>query len=214
MGIVERITCGLVLAGLVSLGYSGRTTSGRVPEQQPKVLVEARMLQISDALWARLGVGNAPVSPQNVTIPYASLLYALGEPNAVRIIASARAVARVGQTETVTTGEKMKYLLPTPDGGPEPRVTETPVGTTLTIRPLDVREGKIVLGVKFVSSRVQQPQRIDHASSLPIGPPAISTQTAAHGGLSLTPGEPMIVGGLAASGRHAYTLIRAEVLAN
>ncbi len=172
------------------------------------------MLQISDALWAKLGVGNGPVPPRNVTVPYASLLYALGEPNAVRIIASAQASARVGQTETVTIGEKMKYLLPTPDGGLEPRITETPVGTTLTIRPLDLREGKVVVDVKFVSSRAQRPQKVDPASSLPIGPPVLSTQTATNGGLSLIPGEPMIVGGLAASGLHTYTLIRAQVLAN
>jgi hypothetical protein len=200
--------------GLLPVGCWAGRASGRVPEQQPKVLVEARMLQISDALWTKLGVGNAPVPPQNVTVPYASLLYALGEPNAVRIVASAQATAHVGQTETVTTGEKMKYLLPAPGGALEPRVTETPIGTTLTIRPLGLRGGKILLDVKFVSSRAQRPQKVDPGSSLPIGPPVISTQTAAHEGLSFTPGEPMIAGGLAASGLHTYTLIRAEVVAN
>ena len=119
------------------------------------------MLQISDALWAKLGIGNALVPPQSVTVPYTSLLYALGDPNAVRIVASAQASARIGQTETVTTGEKMKYLLPTPDDALEPRATEAPIGTTLTIRPLDWRQGKIVLDVKFVSSRAQQPQKVD-----------------------------------------------------
>ncbi|MCL5282208.1 MAG: hypothetical protein M1376_20150 [Planctomycetes bacterium] len=88
------------------------------------------------------------------------------------------------------------------------------VGTTLTIRPLDWRAGKIVLSMKFMSSRVQRPQKVDPGSSLPSGPPVISTQAAAHAGLSLTPGEPMIVSGLGASGLHAYTLIRAEALAN
>ncbi len=211
---VRRIACGLVLMGLLPLGYSAGGASSRVSEQQPKVLVEARMLQISDALWAKLGVGSAPMPPEKVTIPYASLLYVLGEPNAVRIIASAQASARVGQTETVTTGEKMKYLLPTPDGALEPRATEVPIGTTLTIRPLDLREGKVLLGVKFVSLRAQRPQKIDPGSSLPIGPPVISTQTVNNGGLFLTPGEPMIVGGLVTSGLHAYTLIRVEVLAD
>ena len=77
---------------------------------------------------------------------------------------------------------------------------------------MDLREGKVVLEVRFESSRTQRPQKVDPASALPIGPPVISTQTAAHGGLSLTPGEPMIVGGLAASGLHMYTVIRVAVL--
>jgi hypothetical protein len=214
MGTLGRIAGGFVLVGLVTVGGSAATSSGRAEQREPRILVDARMVQISDALWAKLGGGNAPVPPQKVTVPYASLLYALGEPNAVRIIASARAVARVGQTETVTTGEKMNYLLPTPDGVLEPRVTEDPIGTTLTIRPLDLREGKVLLGVKFVSLRVQRPQKVDPGSSLPIGPPMISTQTASNGGLFLTPGEPVIASGFAAPGLHGFTLIRAEVLAN
>jgi len=54
VGTVGRITCSLVLVGLLPVGCAAGTVSGCAPEQQPKVLVEARMLQISDAergLW-------------------------------------------------------------------------------------------------------------------------------------------------------------------
>jgi hypothetical protein len=50
MGIVGRIAYGLVLAGLLPMGCSAGRASGRAQERQPKVLVEARIVRISDAL--------------------------------------------------------------------------------------------------------------------------------------------------------------------
>ncbi len=214
MRTVERVACSLIVVSLLPMGIRAAATSGRAGRGEPKILVEARIVQISDALSAKLGVGGRPAPAQNVAIPLASLLYALGEPNAVRTIATARGEARVGQTETITTGAKMQFLLPTPGGALEPRTTETPIGTTLTIRPLALRESKIMLGYEFASSRLLRPLKVDPGSSLPIGPPLLSTQRSANGGLALTPGEPLMVGGLDASGTHTCIVIRAEVLSD
>jgi len=172
------------------------------------------MMQISDALWAKLDVGNGQALSKNVTVPLASLLYALGEPNAVRIVASAKVEARVGQTEEVHTGEKMKFFMPTPSGGLEPQTTDTPIGTTLTVRPLELREHEILLHVEFRHSRAQRPQKVDPGTSLPIGSPLISSQMLVNATVHVTPGEPMIVGGMSSTGIHMHTLIRAEVLTN
>ena len=62
MGIVRRIAYGLVLAGLLPMGCSAGTASGRARERQPKVPVEARIVRTSDALWAQLGVCNDPAN--------------------------------------------------------------------------------------------------------------------------------------------------------
>jgi hypothetical protein len=192
---------------------AGRSLVG-AGDRPPKILVEARIVQISDGLWAKLGVGNGPAPARNVTMPLASLLYVLGEPNAVRAVASARAEARVGQTGEVHTGEKMRFLMPTPSGQLQTMATDTPVGTALTVRPLAVREHDILLQVEFTHSQAQRPQKVDPASSLPVGPPIINSQKLINAELHLTPGEPMIAGGLSGSGIHTYTLIRVEVLPN
>lgn len=214
MGTVRRAAYGLIVASLLPMGIRAAATSGSAGQGEPKILVEARMVQISDALSQKLGTGGVPAPGKNVTMPLASLLYALGEPNAVRTIAVAKAQARVGETQTITTGAKLKFLLPTPGGSSEPKTTETPVGTTLTIRPLAVRDRDLALHVQFRHARVEQPQKVDPASSLPVGPPLISSQTLINGELHLTPGEPMMAGGLDAPGTHLYTLIRAEVLSD
>ena len=214
MGTMRRFICGLVGIGLLSMGVSAGTTVGRGDPRQLKILVEARTVQISDALWTKLDAGKGGPVVKDVTLPLASLLYALGEPNAVRTIAAARAQARVGQTEVVSTGQKMKFLVPTPSGGLEPQTTDTPIGTTLTVQPLALHEGKIQLHVKFRHSEAVRPQKMDPASALPIGPPMFSTQDLVNGALHLTPGEPIVAGGLSSSGLHTYTLIRAEVLPN
>ncbi len=195
--------------------HKKRNIQKYLPKKYHGVLtLKLRMVQISDALSKKLGVGGVPAPGKNVTIPVASLLYALGESNAVRISASAREEARVGQTETITTGEKMKSLLPTPGGALEPRTTETPIGTTLTIRPLALNEGNVVLDVEFASYRLLRSLQVDPASSVPIGPPLVSTQKSANGELSLTPGAPLMVGGWDAPGTPMYTVIRAEILSN
>jgi hypothetical protein len=108
----------------------------------------------------------------------------------------------------------MEYLLPTPNGAREPKTTETPVGTVLTVRPLAVRGRDVTVHVKFAHSRAQWPQTMDAGSSLPIGPPIMSTQTLTSATLQLTSGEPMIASGFDASGAHTFTVIRAEVLPN
>ena len=214
METVRRIASGMVLVGLLSMGISAGRSAAGDGDRQSRVLVEARIVQISDGLWAKLGVGNGPAPATNVTMPLASLLYALGEPNAVRVIASARAEARVGQTGEAHTGEKLKFLVPAPAGQVQTMTTDTPVGTALTIRPLELREHEILLHVRFTHSQAQRSQKVDPASSLPVGPPLINSQQLLNGALHLTPGEPLIAGGLSGSGIHTYALIRAEVLLN
>jgi hypothetical protein len=200
--------------GLLAMGISAGRSAAGAGDRQPKILVEARIVQISDGLWAKLGVGDVPTPSKNVTMPLASLLYALGEPNAVRTVVSAQAEARVGQTGEVHTGERLEFLVPTPSGQLQTMTTDTPVGTALTVRPLELREHDILLHVQFTHSQAQRPQKVDPASSLPVGPPLINAQQLLNGALHLTPGEPMIAGGLSAFGIHTYTLIRAEVLPN
>lgn len=214
MGMVGRIGSGLVLIGLLSMGIAAGTSSRRGEEQPPKILVEARIVQISETLWVKLGVGDRQAHSKDVTIPLASLLYALGEPNAVRTIASAQAAARVGQTEVVQTGAKMKFLMATPGGTLEPETTDTPIGTSLTIRPLEVRDGGIQVQVEFTHSQAQRPAKVDLGSSLPIGPPIVNSHQHLKTELHLTSGEPMIAGGMSASNDHTYIVIRAQVVSN
>jgi hypothetical protein len=82
------------------------------------------------------------------------------------------------------------------------------------VQPLTLRERKILLRVEFTHSEALRPQKVDPGTSLPIGSPVISSQTLLNRELPLTPGEPMIVGGLDSSGLHLRTIIRAEVLSN
>ena len=126
----------------------------------------------------------------------------------------AQAEACVGQTGEVHTGEKLKFLVPTPGGELQPMTTDTPVGTALTVRPLALREHEILLHVEFTHSQAQRPQKVDPGSSLPVGPPVIKSQQLLNAELHLTPGEPLIAGGLSGSGIHTYTLLRAEVVPN
>ena len=46
------------------------------------------------------------------------------------------------------------------------------------------------------------------------GSPIVNSQTLVNAELHLTPGEPMIAGGMGKAGLHAYTVIRAEVLSD
>ncbi len=173
MRTLGRVAGGFVLVGLLTIGVSATASFRRAEQQEPRILVEARTVQISDALSKKLGTGGVPAPAKNVTMPLAVLLYALGEPNAVRTTAAAQVEARVGQIQASDAGRQLEYLLPTPGGAREPKTTETPVGTVLTVRPLAVRGRDVTVHVKFTHSRAQWPQKVDAGSSLPLGPPII-----------------------------------------
>jgi hypothetical protein len=196
------------------MGTSARTPSGRAGDRQPKILIEARMVQVNAALWTKLGVSSDQMRSRNVTIPTASLLFVLGDPNVVRITASARAEACVGETEVVQTGERMKFLIQTPTGALEPRTTDTPVGTTLTVQPLTLHKEEVLLRVEFTHSRVVRPQMIHPGSSLPVGAPVLSSQKLINAEVNVRLGEPMIAASVARPGAHTFILIRAEVLSD
>jgi hypothetical protein len=212
MGTLGRVACSCVL--VTAMGLALGESSKRAEDRRPQILVEARIVQISGTLWSKLGVPNDPALSTEVTIPLAPLLYALGEPNAVRTVAAAKAQARFGQTEVVSTGEPMKYLLRTPGGALEPGTTETPVGTSLTVLPLALSEGRILLRMEFTHSSAERPREVDPNSSLPIGLPIISRYKHATTA-QLLAGQPMIVGGVQGDSiSRTYALICASVIAD
>src|SRR5512147_1450889 len=75
MGTLGRIAGGFALVGLLTVGGSAATRSGRAEQREPRILVEARMVQISDALSKKLGTVGVPAAAKNVTMPLAALLY-------------------------------------------------------------------------------------------------------------------------------------------
>ncbi|MCJ7778482.1 MAG: hypothetical protein MUP16_09230, partial [Sedimentisphaerales bacterium] len=153
---------------------------------------------------------NAPPS-SNITVPLASLLYVLAEPNAVKTISSPKIVVYAGQTGQITDGQKLKYLVKKDDGSFEVKTTDMPVGTTLETTPVIDKDGGILLNFKFEHYTVAPPEETDPQTSLPIGTPTISCSSL-NTRLKLKPGEPMIAGEIEKSAAQGFVLVRVEIL--
>jgi Flp pilus assembly secretin CpaC len=200
------------LAGLLAVSILCAKSACGPEISERQVLVEAMMLEVSSDALDRLQIGQDVIPSSKVTVPLATLLYVLANPNAVKTIVSPKIVVYTGQTGQVTDAQKLKYLAKTDEGSFEERTTVMPVGTTLEARPRIDKEGDILLDFKFEHFAAASPKEIDPQTSLRIGPPIISCSSV-NTRLKLKPGQPMIAGGIEKPTGRGFILVRAEILA-
>lgn len=211
MNKFSRPVCIVVLACLPVIGilYAKSPVDSQRPKQ--KVLVEAMIVQISGDTLDKLQIGRSVEPSSKVTVPLATLLYILADPNAVKTIAHTKLVVLAGHTATSTNQQKVKYLVERNDGSFEQKTSEMSIGTELQAAPVIDKDGDILLDFKFKLSSAASPKEIDPQTALPIGRPMIGI-TSTNSRLKLKPGVPMIAGGIEKSAALRFVLVRAEIL--
>lgn len=207
----SRSVCIVILGCLLVIGILYAKAPTASVKSKPKVLVEAMVMQVSGDALGKLQIGRNRVPSSKVTVPLATLLYVLADPNAVKVIAKQELLVWAGQTGMVSTGEKVKFLVKK-EGRLEEKTTDTPIGTTLQATPVIDEDGDIMLNFKFEHCFIiDPPKEIDPQTSLPIGPPMTSSGLV-NTRLKLKSGEPMIAGGMETPGAQVFIIVRAEIL--
>lgn len=201
----------VILASLLAIGILYAKSPGDSKRSTQKVLVEAMIVQISANTLDKLQIGRNLEPSSKVTVPLASLLYVLADPNAVSVIAKPQIQVFAGRTGKVTAGQKLKYLIKKDDGSFEQKTTNMPVGTTLQAMPIVTKDGDILLDFRFEHFSVAPPKATDPETSLPIGVPVISCHSL-NSRLKLKPGEPMIAGGIEKPAAQEFVVVRADIL--
>jgi type II secretory pathway component HofQ len=211
MNKFSKPACITILVCLLAICISSKTSSVNSKISEKKVLIEAIIVEISGDALNKLQISRNVAPSSKITVPFATLLYVLADPNAVKTIASAKIVVYAGQMGQITDGQKLKYLVKKDDGSFEEMTTDMSVGTTLEATPI-IKDGDILLNFKFEHYTVAPPQETDPQTSLPIGPPTIKGRSSVNTRLKLAPGEPMIAGGIEKPTGRGFILVRAEIL--
>jgi hypothetical protein len=207
-----RLACIVILALALAITILRAKASSGSAASKPQVLVEAMIVQARGKFLEDLGCASY-VPNQQVTIPLAKLLWLLADPNNAKVLASAKLKTPPGQTGTITTGEKLKYLVKKDDGSFEQKTTEMPIGTMLKVTPIIDTDGNILLAFKFVHCTVVEPPReIDSETGLPVGEPVIGLTVTDNARTLLKPADPMIAAGSSTPDAQRLILIRAEIL--
>lgn len=200
-----------ILACLLVMGILYAKTPTSAVASKPKVLIEGIMIEVSSDALDKLQIARNVEPSSKVTVPLATLLYVLADPNAVKTVFSPKLLAYTGQTAKIATGEKLKYLVRKDDGSLEQKTTDRAIETTLEATPVIDKDGDILLNFKFEHFSVAPAKEIDPQTSLPIGEPMFGSRTV-NTRLKLKPGEPMIAGGIEKPGGQEFILVRATIL--
>lgn len=212
MNRFSRQVCIVILAYLVAGGILHARSPADSKRPMQKVLIEAMKVQVGNETLEKLQVANRGVPSSEVTVPLATLIYVLADPNAVKVTTKQKMVVWVGQMGRLTTGKKLKYLVREKDGSLEQKITDKPDGTILKATPVVSKDGDILLKFEFGHFSVAPAKEIDPQTSLPIGEPIISGTAVEIPEVRLKPGEPTIVGGMRKAGWQGFVLVRAEIL--
>lgn len=211
MNKFSRQVCIAVLAPLLLIGILYAKALTDSVEPKPRILIETMIVQVSRDTLDKLQVGRNMEPASKVTVPLASLLYVLADPNAAKVIAKPKLMVWAGQTGKVTVGQKLKYLVKRNNGSFEQKTTDMPVGTTLEATPTIGKDGDILLNFKFEHFSVAPSKEIDPQTFLPIGEPLIGIQSV-NSRLKLKPDDPVIAGGGIDKSGAQFILVRVEIL--
>jgi hypothetical protein len=187
------------------------------PQEKPStdsVLVEAYLVEVSNAALAASGTAMLPGDGKKESVSITKLLWCMKDPNAGKVVSMARAFCRTGETAKSST-TKTVYVEHTA-APPVPATAHAVMSSTfqpydskseIEVRPYINEAGPMFLELKFRHEGFNG-QNTKKGLVLPPDKLAYNFDST----LTIKPGQPMIVGGMQNGDLTLFLIVWAEIV--